>query len=123
MPTIAVTGTARSTPARNDPVRSTSQAATNAPTMYSEPCARLIMSMIPNTSVRPAASRNSIRPSCSPLSACSSSNRPDIDPRSLHRAFLHVRIAVIAEDRLAERLVHQPPLRVLAHDPQHVVLD
>src|SRR4026208_2035142 len=35
--------------------------------MYSEPCARLTRSMIPNTSVNPAASMNSSRPNCGPL--------------------------------------------------------
>src|SRR4029079_4231185 len=39
--------------------------------MYSEPCARLTRSMIPNTSVNPAASMNSSRPNCRPLRHCS----------------------------------------------------
>ena len=39
--------------------------------MYSDPCARFIMSITPNTSVSPAASRNSISPNCRPLSNCS----------------------------------------------------
>src|SRR5688572_10972942 len=71
MPRSAVAGTASSTPALNDPVSCTKVEARNAPTMYSEPCARLIMSMMPNTSVRPAASRNSISPNCRPFSDCS----------------------------------------------------
>src|SRR5258708_1325427 len=49
--------------------------------MYSEPCARLIMSMMPNTSVRPAASRNSIRPSCKPFSTCSTIRESGIRTR------------------------------------------
>src|SRR6185295_9589701 len=39
--------------------------------MYSEPCARFTMFMMPNTSVRPAAIRNSITPYCRPFSSCS----------------------------------------------------
>jgi hypothetical protein len=38
-------------------------AAKYAPIMYSEPCARFTKFMIPNTSVSPAASRNSRMPS------------------------------------------------------------
>src|SRR5690606_7621054 len=37
--------------------------------MYIEPCARLTKFMMPKTSVRPAAMRNSRTPSCRPLSA------------------------------------------------------
>src|SRR5687768_8050474 len=37
--------------------------------MYSEPWARFTKLMIPNTSVKPAASRNSRTPYCSPLSS------------------------------------------------------
>src|SRR5690554_6139914 len=37
--------------------------------MYIEPCARLTKFMMPKTSVRPAAMRNSRTPSCKPLSA------------------------------------------------------
>src|SRR5690554_3671769 len=37
--------------------------------MYIEPCARLTKFMMPKTSVRPAAMRNSNTPSCRPLSA------------------------------------------------------
>src|SRR5574339_104429 len=39
--------------------------------MYREPCARLTRSMMPNTSVKPAASMNSSRPNCRPLRHCS----------------------------------------------------
>src|SRR6185503_3262119 len=39
--------------------------------MYSEPCARFTMFMMPNTSVSPAAIRNSITPYCRPFSSCS----------------------------------------------------
>src|SRR6516225_9901850 len=38
-----------------------------APSMYWAPCARLMKSITPNTSVRPAATRNKRTPSCSPL--------------------------------------------------------
>ena len=71
MPASAVAGIASSTPSANEPVACTRVAAKNAPSMYSDPCARLIMSMMPNTSVRPAASRNSISPNCRPFSDCS----------------------------------------------------
>src|SRR3546814_11220519 len=43
------------------------EAAKNAPIMYSEPCARLTKFMMPNTSVRPAAIRNSKIPNCRPF--------------------------------------------------------
>src|SRR5713226_3264918 len=39
--------------------------------MYSEPWARFTRSMMPNTSVSPAASRNSSSPNCSPFRHCS----------------------------------------------------
>ncbi len=42
--------------------------------MYSDPWARLTMSMMPNTSVNPAASKNSMSPNCNPLSDCSTSS-------------------------------------------------
>src|SRR5262245_31788172 len=89
--------------------------------MYSEPCARLIMSMMPNTSVRPAASRNSINPNCRPLRACSTI-RTQVKAWLLHLAFLDVRVAVVLEDR-ADGLVDEAPLRVLGDHAQVVVLD
>src|SRR5581483_804801 len=49
--------------------------------MYSEPCARLTRSMMPNTSVRPAASMNSSRPNCRPLRHCSMNS---VMARKLH---------------------------------------
>jgi hypothetical protein len=36
------------------------------------------MSMMPNTSVRPAASRNSINPNCRPFSDCSTMRIQDM---------------------------------------------
>src|SRR6266852_2630589 len=39
--------------------------------MNSEPCARLMTRMMPNTSVTPTAIRNSIRQNCTPLKCCS----------------------------------------------------
>src|SRR5882672_2896357 len=119
MPSAAVAGMASSTPAVNEPVSSTKVEARKAPSMYSEPCARLIMSMMPNTSVRPAASRNSIKPNCRPLRACS---RTRTTTALLHRAVLHVGVAAILEDR-AHGLVDEAPLRVLADHAQVVVLD
>src|SRR6266853_6553417 len=99
--------------------------------------------MIPKTSVRPAAIRNSITPSCSPLSACSRTRKrfmarkpgprderrgasvpsrggkPAPRPRRpalplLHRAFLGVGILVVGEDRLLD--FHH---RILAGRPGH----
>ena len=43
----------------NDPVANVRVEQRNAPTMYSEPCARFTKSMIPKTRVKPAASKNS----------------------------------------------------------------
>src|SRR6478672_6357088 len=40
--------------------------------MYCTPCARLMKSITPKTSVRPAATRKSSTPNCRPLSACTS---------------------------------------------------
>ena len=45
------------------------------------------MSMIPNTSVRPAASRNSINPNCRPFSACSRIRIPDMGARRRAAAY------------------------------------
>src|SRR5262245_10396434 len=98
--------------------------------------------MMPNTSVSPAAMRNSITPSCSPLSACSRtrtkfnarvnaklrderrrasvpSRRDKPAPQAsglslFHRAFLGVGILVIREHGLLD--LHH---RVLAGRPRH----
>src|SRR5262245_39946312 len=51
--------------------------------MYSEPCARFTRSMMPKISVRPAASRNSSNPNCSPLRHCSRTSSIRI-PRRRH---------------------------------------
>src|SRR6266850_5290435 len=86
--------------------------------------------MMPKTSVRPAAIRNSITPSCSPLSVCSRTRkkfiawetktgrgsfrapdfRCDAVRRSPHSAFLGIGILVVGEHRLLD--LHH---RVLAH--------
>src|SRR5258705_238209 len=87
--------------------------------------------MIPKTSVRPAAIRNSITPSCSPLSVCSRTRKRFTGSRtkkgadrsaprscgallSLHRAFLGVGIPVVGEHRLLD--FHH---RILAGRPGH----
>src|SRR6476620_101731 len=75
--------------------------------------------MMPSTSVSPAASRNSIRPSCSPFRSCSAA-RVALTA-SLHRAFAHVRIGVVPEHR-AHGLVGDAALRILLDDAQVVVL-
>src|SRR5262245_23528846 len=93
--------------------------------------------MMPNTRVSPAATRNSITPSCSPLSSCSTTRRPVIgrgpesnergagSPRPcrgalacalpLHRTLVEVRVLVVLEDRLLDLHLHLPagPLRRL----------
>src|SRR2546426_4087768 len=95
--------------------------------MYSEPCARLTRFMMPNTSVSPAAIRNSITPNCRPFSSCSkrramkNGDRPhlfcytslgggkkrglfpftiSIHPLPLHLSVLVVRVLVVLEDGL-----------------------
>src|SRR5688572_21824725 len=94
--------------------------------MYSEPWARLIMSMMPNTSVRPAASRNNIKPNCRPLSACSSTRMSMIASgpgRSVrgHLAGRRVGVGLGLEDG-AQRPVGDAALRVAADHAQVVVL-
>src|SRR5262245_41095437 len=46
--------------------------------MYWTPCARLMKSMTPKTSVSPAAIRNSSTPNCSPFSNCTMRRVADI---------------------------------------------
>src|SRR5258708_15818787 len=82
------------------------------------------MSMMPNTSVRPAASRNSIRPNCTPFSACS---RKRIGVRAccpqrrlLHAAVFGPEVAVVFEDG-ADLAIDDAPLAIL-HEPPHVVV-
>src|SRR5712664_3176997 len=78
------------------------------------------MSMMPNTSVSPAASRNSISPNCRPLSACSVMRIQG--KQLLHGAFLDVGVPMILEHG-ADGLVDEAALRVLADHAQVVVLD
>ena len=68
-PSSIVAGTATMPASTNEPVALNVAAAKYAPIMYSDPCARFTKFMIPNTSVSPAASRNSRMPSCRPFSA------------------------------------------------------
>src|SRR5881396_682992 len=96
--------------------------------MYSEPCARLTRFMMPNTSVSPAAMRNSITPNCRPFSSCSKrrarvkkngdrprlffytslggKNKWGLSPfftfSPLHLAVLVVRVLVVLEDGLLD---------------------
>src|SRR5690349_2690002 len=59
--------------------------------MYCTPCARLMKSITPNTSVSPAATRKSSTPNCSPFSTCTSRSCVVIpcgaDAASAHAAF------------------------------------
>src|SRR6185312_2331451 len=103
--------------------------------MYCTPCARLMKSITPNTSVSPAAIRNSSTPSCSPFSVWTRRRVTDIAPLhpspprgegqardSLHRAILHVRIGVVGEHLLGDlRLILA--VRALGHLHQVEVLD
>src|SRR6516165_8735257 len=53
--------------------------------MNSEPWARLMTRMMPNTSVTPTAIRNSISPNCTPLKSCSTRSASVMMARSLRR--------------------------------------
>src|SRR5579862_3961062 len=81
--------------------------------MYSAPWARLTRFMMPNTSVSPAASRNSITPSCSPFRVCSAMRTKSIKKKGraapprrppallpLHLAVLGIGVLVGREHRL-----------------------
>src|ERR687891_605789 len=101
--------------------------------MYSEPCARLIISMMPNTSVRPAARRNSISPNCRLFSDCSRSKigvrarfppkewgLPGLPPffsQLLHLAVFGPEVAEAADHGL-DLLVDQAALVVLGDHAQ-----
>src|SRR5262249_2221388 len=87
--------------------------------MYSEPCARLTRSMIPNTSVSPAASRNTISPNGRPFRVCS---KIRVAIASLQRTLARVRVRMVFEPR-AQRAVGDAPLGVALHYAQVVVLD
>src|SRR5712692_8206765 len=93
------------------------------------------MSMMPNTSVSPAASRNSISPNCRPFSICSTIRMGDkkgarLAPRpfavspvaSFHLAVFGPEVDVLAHHG-GDLLVDDAPLGILRHDAQVVVLD
>src|SRR5512137_1428651 len=141
MPTTPVASTASTTPSQNEPVAVTSVAARYAPTMYSDPCARFSTSMMPKTSVRPAAIRNSISPNCRPLSNCSKtrvlviveppapfvrgglpSDSRRVARRSFHRALARERV-LVRREHLVQRAVRDAALGVPADRAQVVVLD
>src|SRR5712664_4055028 len=81
--------------------------------------------MMPNTSVSPAAIRNSITPSCRPFRHCSATRSAvNAGPRrrSLHLTFLIVGVLVILEDRLLD--LHLDLAATALHGLQQVeVLD
>src|SRR5215475_8236846 len=70
--------------------------------MYWTPCARLMKSITPNTSVRPAAIRKSRTPNWSPFRTWTTKSPVDIAPvRCLllfHRAVLGVRVREVREN-------------------------
>src|SRR3970040_2131336 len=91
------------------------------PILYSDPWARFTMFMMPSTSVRPAASRKSITPSCTPFSSCSKKSskvikkgrgRPapllpgDGPPSPLHLAVLMVGVLVLLEHLFLDLHLH-----------------
>src|SRR5437868_1866862 len=104
MPIASVAPSANTTAMRKEPVRATAAVARYAPTMYSEPCARLTRFMMPKTSVRPAAIRNSMTPNCSPLRHCSTTRSQFNGPLCLplHRTLLIVGVLVVLEHRLLD---------------------
>src|SRR3954463_3207610 len=87
------------------------------------------MSMMPNTSVNPAASRNSIRPNWMPLSPCSRKSVAVIEEFGdgarttlLHAAFAQPMILVRGEDG-GDLAVDDAALAVLHERAYVVVLD
>src|ERR1019366_2805121 len=98
--------------------------------------------MMPNTSVNPAASRNSSRPNCNPFRNCSTTSSMDTlhraerktaaarerrrrmgpEPRSLHRAFVVEAILIILDDG-GDGLERELAVGVLHHVLQIEVLD
>src|SRR5256885_10264532 len=103
--------------------------------MYSEPCARLTRFMMPNTSVSPAAIRNSMTPYCRPFSNCSKSramkngDRPHFPKWGLspfspfHLAVLRVRILVLLEGLLQDAHLRAVRPRAFHRLQQVEVLD
>src|SRR5215510_11766339 len=71
--------------------------------MYWTPCARLMKSITPKTSVSPAAIRNSRTPSCSPLRTWTTRRVVDI-PSLLHRAVLDRVVVGVELEGAAQRL-------------------
>src|SRR5262245_4740733 len=87
--------------------------------MYSEPCARFTMFMMPSTSVSPAAIRNSMTPYCRPFSNCSKTSpqlmaqkiRAPARPYSedvLRNLPFHLAVLVVGVLVLLERLLQDP---------------
>src|SRR5690242_18312574 len=64
--------------------------------------------MMPNTSVSPAAIRNSITPNCRPLRHCSRTSSPltRAPALPLHRTVLVVGVLVVLEDGLLDLHLH-----------------
>src|SRR5882757_5406694 len=90
--------------------------------MNNEPWVRLIMFMMPNTSVSPAAIRNSWTPSCRPLSDCSINSAAPITSsgwpcfqgsvRGLHDTLPDIGVGLIRLDQF-KLLHHRASLGVL----------
>src|SRR5262245_9849146 len=80
--------------------------------------------MMPNTSVNPAASRNSSRPNCSPLSSCSTTTSMDpkaliCSPKKAAAAQGHCRLLLLGASSHARLLNaagdHTPEKPILLH--------
>src|SRR3954462_1887339 len=107
--------------------------------MYCTPCARLMKSITPKTSVRPAATRKSSTPNCRPLRACTSKSwvvmgvqpadsglrRPAAQrghrTASAHAALGRPGVGVVLQ-HAAHRLGLEPAVRPLGHLAQPEIL-
>src|SRR5262245_12215537 len=67
--------------------------------MNSEPCARLMTRMMPNTSVTPTAIRNNIIPNCRPLKSCSTRRARVMTARSRRRQWCRSVVSTLRDAR------------------------
>src|SRR5690349_11731509 len=82
------------------------------------------MSMMPNTSVSPAARRKSISPNCSPFRLCSRNRVPDISKKFGGRARPGIRApSPIFSARSLHRAVYGPIVLVILEDGGDLAVD
>src|SRR5262249_61582128 len=97
-----------------------------APSMYWTPCARLMKSITPNTSVRPAAIRKSRTPNWRPFRTWTTKRPVDIAPVRhvllFHRAIFGVRICEVGENLFFD-LGLEFAIRALRNFDQIEILD